>query len=221
VALNPIIKICGLSTLETLDAAINAGADWVGFVSFPKSPRHVQVAQARVLASHARGRATIVMLTVDADDALLDQIMQDVKPDILQLHGHETPQRIQTIKSRYFVPVMKAIGIAAPSDLDAITPYLGVADHLLLDAKPPKDAVLPGGNGAPFDWDILQGLPVDLPFMLSGGLSADNVAEAVQKAHPFGVDVSSGVESAPGVKDIAKIVRFIHAARMITPAHER
>jgi len=221
VPLIPIIKICGLSTPETLHAAIDAGADWVGLVSFPKSPRHVQVAQARVLAGHARGRATIVMLTVDADDALLDRIMQDVKPDILQLHGHETPQRIQTIKSRYPVSVMKAIGIAAPSDLDTITPYLGVADHLLLDAKPPKDAVLPGGNGAPFDWNILKGLPADLPFMLSGGLSADNVAEAVQKTRPFGVDVSSGVESAPGVKDIIKIERFIHAARMITPAYER
>lgn len=208
-----IIKICGLSTTQTINAAINAGADWIGLVHFKKSPRHVDGEEARRLAGHARGRTKIVSLVVNADDEALDAIMRDVKPDIVQCHGSETPARILEIKSRYDLLVMKAIGISVSDDLAAITPYVGIADHILLDAKPPKDALLPGGNGATFDWDILKGLPDDVPFMLSGGLSPDNVQEAIERVRPFGVDVSSGVEAQPGVKDISMIESFIRAAR--------
>lgn len=208
-----IIKICGLSTTQTINAAINAGADWIGLVHFKKSPRHVDGEEARRLAGHARGRTKIVSLVVNADDEALDAIMRDVKPDIVQCHGSETPARILEIKSRYDLLVMKAIGISVSDDLAAITPYVGIADHILLDAKPPKDALLPGGNGATFDWDILKGLPDDVPFMLSGGLSPDNVKEAIEGVRPFGVDVSSGVEDQPGVKDISMIESFIRAAR--------
>lgn len=210
---DPIIKICGLSTPETLDAAIAAGADWVGLVHFHKSPRHVEGRAAAALADQARGRASIVALTVDADDATLDQIMHDVAPDIFQFHGHETPGRVAGVKVRFALPVMKAIGVSMRDDLAAVSPYVGVADHLLLDAKPPKGAVLPGGNGAAFNWDILAGLPSDLPFMLSGGLNPETVHDAIRRTRPFGVDVSSGVERAPGVKDILMIERFIAAAR--------
>ena len=212
--MKPIIKICGLSTTQTINAAINAGADWIGLVHFQKSPRHVDGEEARRLAGHARGRAKIVSLVVNADDETLDAIVRDVKPDIVQCHGSETPARIGEIKRRYGLSVMKAIGISISADLASITPYVGVADHILLDAKPPKDADLPGGNGATFDWDILKDLPDDVPFMLSGGLSPDNVQEAIERVHPFGVDVSSGVESQPGVKDISMIESFIHAATL-------
>ena len=214
--MKPIIKICGLSTPTTINAAINAGADWIGLVNFPKSPRHVDLEDARRLAGHARGRAKVVSLVVNADDDQLDAIMSQVKPDILQCHGNEPPERILEIKSRYSVPVMKAIGVSETADLAAITPYHGVADHILLDAKPPKDAMLPGGNGAPFNWDILKKLPDDMTFMLSGGLSPDNVQEAIQRVRPFGVDVSSGVESQQGVKDISMIEHFIRVAQSHT-----
>lgn len=209
----PIIKICGLSSTETLNAAINAGANWVGLVSFHPSPRHVDIEAARKLAGHARGRATIVSLSVNADEATLDAIAEQVKPDILQFHGHETPHHIEAVKARYGLPVMKAVGVRAAEDLHNITPYIGIADHILLDAKPPKDAILPGGNGAVFDWSILEKLPDDLPFMLSGGLKVDNVSEAIRATRAFGIDVSSGVESAPGVKQTALIEAFIRTAR--------
>ncbi|MEP3264446.1 MAG: phosphoribosylanthranilate isomerase [Hyphomicrobiales bacterium] len=212
--MKPIIKICGLSTTQTINAAINAGADWIGLVNFKKSPRHVDGDEARRLAGHARGRTKIVSLVVNIDDEALDEIVRDVKPDIVQCHGSETPARILEIKSRYDLLVMKAIGISVSDDLAAIVPYVGIADHILLDAKPPKDADLPGGNGATFDWDILKDLPDGVPFMLSGGLSPDNVQEAIERTHPFGVDVSSGVESQPGVKDISMIESFIHAATL-------
>lgn len=209
----PIVKICGLSTLETLDAAIAAGADWVGLVSFPKSPRHVVGERAAALADRARGRAKIVLLTVDADDALLDGLIRDIRPDMLQFHGGETPARVTAAKDRHRLPVMKALGVRLKEDLAAIGPYLGVADHILLDAKPPEGARLPGGNGETFDWTIIEHLSGDFSFVLSGGLTPDNVSDAIQRVRPFGVDVSSGVESEPGVKDIVKIGRFIAAAR--------
>ncbi len=207
------IKICGLSTIETLDVALDAGADMVGVVFFPRSPRNVDLATAATLADHARGRAKIVALTVDADDALLDAIVSQVRPDILQLHGKETPLRVAAIRARLDLPVMKAIGIASRADLAQIPAYAEVADMLLLDAKAPKDGPLPGGNGVPFDWNLLAGLDLAKPFMLSGGLDPDNVARALRLTHVPGVDVSSGVESAPGVKDPARIVAFIQAAR--------
>lgn len=213
--MKPIIKICGLSTTQTINAAINLGADWIGLVHFSKSPRHVEDENARRLAGHARGRAKIVSLIVNADDETLDAIMRNVKPDIMQCHGCEPPERLRDIKSRYKVPVMKAIGISEKADLALITPYIGIADYILLDAKPPKNALLPGGNGATFNWDLLKDLPDDLSFMLSGGLSPDNVQQAIQRVRPFGIDVSSGVETQPGVKDISMIENFIRAARSI------
>lgn len=213
------IKICGLSTAETLDAALGAGADMVGMVFFPPSPRHVDLSTARALAAKARGRARIVALTVDADDAALADIVAAIHPDMLQLHGKESPEHVAAIRARFELPVMKAVGIATAADLAALAAYEGVADRLLLDAKPPKDAVLPGGNGVPFDWDLLAGLDLSIPYMLSGGLDPENVREAVQRLHPFGVDVSSGVERAPGVKDIARIVAFIREARAADPSN--
>lgn len=211
------IKICGLSTPETLDAALGAGADMVGMVFFPPSPRHVDLATAGALAARARGRADqkvgIVALTVDADDAALADIIAAIRPNMLQLHGKESPERVEAIRTRFELPVMKAVGIATAADLAALAAYEGVADRLLLDAKPPKDAVLPGGNGVPFDWDLLAGLELSIPYMLSGGLDPENVRDAVQRLHPFGVDVSSGVERVAGVKDPARILAFIREAR--------
>lgn len=208
-----IIKICGLSTIETLNAAINAGADWVGLVTFPPSPRHVEPVDAKPLAGLARGKTKIVSLSVNADDQLLDDIMTHVNPDIWQFHGKETAERVSEVKTRFGRPVMKAIGVSTIEDLEKVKPYHGVADYLLLDAKPPKGAVLPGGNGAVFDWTILGHLPADLEFMLSGGLSVETVADAVRSTRAFGMDVSSGVESAAGIKDVALIERFIENAR--------
>lgn len=210
---SPLIKICGLSTTDTLEAALQAGADWVGLVTFPPSPRHVAPAEAAPLADLARGRAKIVSLSVNADDGLLDDIVAHIRPDILQLHGKEPPERVADIKTRCGLPVMRAIGVSSVEDLAKVTPYHGVADHILLDAKPPKDAVLPGGNGAAFDWAILDHLPEDIDFMLSGGLTVENVKEAVRSTRAFGMDVSSGVESAPGIKDPDLISAFVKAVR--------
>ncbi|MCW6507966.1 phosphoribosylanthranilate isomerase [Lichenifustis flavocetrariae] len=207
----PLVKICGLSTPDTLEAAITAGADQIGLVFFPKSPRHVSLEQARALADQARGRAAIVGLTVDATDGAIDAIMEAVRPDWLQLHGSETPERVAAVKQRAGVFVMKAVGLATAADLAAAEPYAQVTDRILFDAKPPKDAALPGGNGVAFDWTILK--PIDEPFMLSGGLSPDNVAEAVRISGAAAVDVSSGVETEPGRKDAALIAAFVHAAR--------
>ena len=211
--MTPIVKICGLSTAATLEAALAAGADMAGFVFFPKSPRHVGYETARALGAQARGRARIVALSVDADDDALGRIVEALSPDILQLHGRETPSRVREIRQRFGRPTMKAIGVAAPEDFAAAAPYDGVADFLLIDAKPPRDAVLPGGNGLAFDWRLARRFSPKRPWLLSGGLDADNVAEAIASAGAFGVDVSSGVESAPGVKDEMKIRAFIAAAR--------
>ncbi|MGO4570595.1 phosphoribosylanthranilate isomerase [Microvirga sp. 2TAF3] len=209
-----LIKICGLSTPETLDAALDAGADFVGFARFPKSPRHVSLEVGRELSQQAKGRARRAVLLVDADDAAIAEVVEAFDPDLLQLHGHETPARVRDIRSRFGRPVMKALGIAEASDLDILPSYAAVTDHILLDAKPPRTPdALPGGNGLPFDWRLLAGLDPGLSFMLSGGLNPDNVAEAIRLTGASAVDVSSGVESRPGIKDPARIVAFIEAAR--------
>ncbi|MET0705529.1 MAG: phosphoribosylanthranilate isomerase [Tardiphaga sp.] len=208
-----IVKICGLSTRETLDAALTAGADMVGFVFFPPSPRHVDLDMARVLGRQAKGRAIKVALSVDADDALLANSIDALQPQILQLHGHESVARIRDIKQKFGLPVMKAIAVETKADLAALPGYAAVCDRILFDAKPPKDATRPGGLGEPFDWHLLDSLDLKLPFMVSGGLNADNVAEALRITRAGGVDISSGVESAPGIKDPDMIRDFIRAAR--------
>jgi len=211
--MSPLVKICGLSTLDTLDAALEAGADMVGFVFFSPSPRNISFEAAQALAGHVKRKARKVALTVDADDALLEKIIETLKPDMLQLHGHETPERVAAIRESFGLPVMKVLPVDTQADLAAIPDYTRVADRLLFDARPPHGATRPGGLGKPFDWHLLENLDLSIPFMLSGGLHADNVAEALRIAKAGGVDVSSGVESAPGVKDPDKIRAFIQAAR--------
>jgi phosphoribosylanthranilate isomerase len=211
--MTPIVKICGLSTAATLDAALDAGADMVGLVFFPKSPRHIDWSTARTLGQQVRGRAKIVALSVDADDETFQRIVDALAPDLLQLHGQETPTRVKEIGELFSLPTMKAIGVATRADLSAAEGYEGVADTLLIDAKPPKGAVLPGGNGRPFDWRLTQDFRAPVPWLLSGGLEPDNVAAAIALSGARGVDVSSGVESAPGVKDVGKIRAFVAAAR--------
>ncbi|PRH86351.1 phosphoribosylanthranilate isomerase [Labrys okinawensis] len=208
-----LIKICGLSTPETLEAALAAGADMVGFVFFEKSPRHIGYDLAAQLGAQVSGRARKTALSVDADDIRLDAIVAALAPDALQLHGRESPERVAAVKARYGLPVLKAIGVSAATDLEGTAAYRGVADWLLLDAKPPKDAAHPGGNGLTFDWTLLKHLDRTLPFMLSGGLDPANVAEAIRISTPDGVDVSSGVEDRPGVKNPDKIRAFVETAR--------
>ena len=207
------VKICGLSTREPLEVALQAGADMVGFVFFEASPRHISLGTARELGQTAKGRALKVALTVDADDATLSNIVETLQPDILQLHGSESISRVRDIKQTFGVPVMKVIAVAAAHDLDALPGFVTVADRILFDARAPKDATRPGGLGVPFDWNLLKNIDVKIPFMVSGGLTAANVAEAIRVTHAGGVDVSSGVESAPGVKDADMIRAFIRAAR--------
>jgi phosphoribosylanthranilate isomerase len=212
------IKICGLSTPETMATALDSGADMVGLVFHRKSPRSISLEHAAELAAQARGKALIVALTVDPSDEGIDAMMASVNPDLFQLHGSETPERCQAISERVERPVMKALGVATISDLDTIKDHRPHIDRLLLDAKPPKDAAYPGGHGKTFDWQVLKGLDPFMPFMLSGGLTPENVGEAIHTVRGLGltlagVDVSSGVESAPGVKDIAKIRAFVENAR--------
>ena len=209
---NVRVKICGLRTADHVRAAADAGAAYVGFVFFPKSPRNVTVAEARDLAADVPVGIAKVALVVNADDALLDDIAEQVAIDILQLHGSETPERVAEIRSRYGLPVMKAVGVADASDLSALDDYAKVADQILVDAKPPKDADLPGGNGLSFDWRLIAGRRWPVPWMLAGGLDASNVAEAVALTGARQVDVSSGVETAPGQKDAAEIAAFVAAA---------
>jgi len=208
-----LVKICGLTTPDTLSAALVAGADMVGFVFFPPSPRHVSLSAARELGRDANGRALKVALTVDADDATFANIVETLHPDLLQLHGRETVARIRDLKQRFGLPVMKAIPVETAADLASLAGYAEVCDRILFDARAPKDATRPGGLGATFDWHLLQDLQLDRPFMVSGGLSADNVAEAVRITRAGGVDVSSGVERTPGIKDCDMIRDFIRAAR--------
>jgi len=208
-----LVKICGLTTPETLDVALDAGADMVGFVFFPPSPRNISFDQARALGGRVQGRARKVANTVDAEDALLEKIIESLRPDIFQLHGHETPQRVAAVRESFGLPVMKALPIETKSDLLPIGSYTSAADRLLFDARPPREATRPGGLGKPFDWHLLENLNLPIPYLLSGGLHADNVAEALRITRAGGVDVSSGVESAPGVKDPDKIRAFIRVAR--------
>src|SRR6266700_3701412 len=208
-----LVKICGLSTATTLDVALEAGADAVGFVFFPPSPRHLGYDAARTLGARVKGRAEKVALSVDADDAMLAAAVAALRPDVLQLHGKETPARVAAIRQRFGLPVMKAIAVEARGDLAAVADYASVADRLLFDARAPREATRPGGLGRSFDWRLLERLDPGIPFMLSGGLDAGNVAEALRITRAPGVDVSSGVERAPGEKDPDKIRAFIAAAR--------
>src|SRR5271154_4564042 len=207
------IKICGLSTVPTLAAALDAGADMVGFVFFEKSPRCVGSAQARDLAARARQRGEIVALSVDADDATIAAIVAATEPDYLQLHGRESPERVAQIQRKFGVSAIKAIGIAEAGDFAKTGEYKDAADALLIDAKPPRGAILPGGNGVAFDWRLACDFQPRKPWLLSGGLDPDNVAQAIALSRTRAVDVSSGVESAPGVKDVEKIRAFVAAAR--------
>ena len=209
--MKPLIKICGLSTPQTVSAALDYGANMIGFIFFPKSPRNVSIYAAAQLRKAAKGRAMAVAVSVDASDAELNAIVSGMQPDMLQLHGHETPERVAAVKARFALPVMKAISICERADIDQIVPYMGIADRFLLDAKAPKGSELPGGNGVSFDWTLLSALDPGLDYMLSGGLNADNVAEALRLTHAPGLDVSSGVESAPGIKDVRLIEEFFAA----------
>jgi phosphoribosylanthranilate isomerase len=208
------IKICGLMTPQALDVALDSGADLVGFVFFAPSPRNLGLELARTLGERVRGRAGKVALTVDANNHTLGSIVDALKPDMLQLHGKETPERVAVVRGRFGMPVMKALPIAERGDLSPIREYAQVADRLIFDARAPQEATRPGGLGKPFDWTLLRGIDPGIPFMLSGGLDANNVAQALRITRAPGVDVSSGVERAPGVKDPDMIRAFIRAARV-------
>ncbi|MCQ0092404.1 phosphoribosylanthranilate isomerase [Roseovarius sp. M141] len=207
------IKMCGLTQPDDVTAAAAAGAQCVGFVFFPRSPRHVSHDAAAALAQATPGGIIKVALTVDADDAQLDALIDTVPLDMLQLHGSEPPARVTEVKARYGLPVMKAVGIAEPEDLVQIDRYARVADQLLIDAKPPKGAALPGGNALAFDWSLIAGRDWALPWMLAGGLTPENAAQAVRRTGANQLDVSSGIESAPGVKDAALMRAFVAATR--------
>lgn len=208
------IKICGLSTVESVDAVIAAEASHVGFIFFQKSPRHVSAVLAGELGARAQAAGLkSVAVTVNADDTYLDEITAVMKPDMLQLHGSESPARVAEVKSKYGLEIMKAFPISSAEDLSQIADYENVADRFLFDAKPPKGADLPGGNGVSFDWALLNALDPSVDYMLSGGLNPDNVGEAIKVASPPGLDISSGVESAPGVKDLGLIADFFDAVK--------
>lgn len=208
-----LVKICGLKTPDALDAALEAGADFVGFVFFEPSPRHVGFEAARALGARVKGRAAKVALTVDADDTTFERIMAELQPDMFQLHGQETPEQVRVLKKKFDLPVMKAIPVESEADLRVIAAYSKIADRLLFDARAPRDATRPGGLGKPFDWTLLQDMDPGIPYMLSGGLNAGNVVEALRITRAPSVDVSSGVERAPGDKDPDRIRAFVRAAR--------
>ena len=208
-----LTKICGLTTAEALDAALEERADFVGFVFFPRSPRVVTPDTAAALAPLAPASVGKVGLFVDDDDTRFDAVLGVVKLDLLQLHGRETPARVAEIRARTGLPVMKVISVAGPGDIDAADAYVDVADWLMFDARPPKGATRPGGNAQAFDWAILDGFDPGMEWMLSGGLDPGNVGEAVRRTRPAGVDVSSGVESAPGKKDLGRIAAFVAPPR--------
>ncbi len=207
------VKICGLKDPVHIQAASDAGAAYVGFVFFPKSPRNVSFEQAAQLTQSVPVGLAKVALTVNADDAFLDRLIEAVPLDMLQLHGSESPERVTEVRARYGLPVMKAVGIASESDLPLLEAYGQVADQLLVEAKPPKTSALPGGNGVTFDWTLIAGRRWTVPWMLAGGLTIENVAEAIRISGANQVDLSSGVESAPGVKDSGLIRKFIAAAQ--------
>ena len=207
------IKICGLKTPEAIDHAVALGATHVGFIFFSKSPRHIEPADAGRLADRVRGRAKIVSVSVDADNDDLDEIIAMIRPDILQLHGRESPDRALTVKALTGLPVWKALSISEAGDLDRIDDYDGIVNRFLFDAKAPKGSELPGGNGVSFDWTLLKGLSERVDYLLSGGLTKDNVGEAIRIARPTGIDLSSGVESSPGVKSLPMMDEFFEAVR--------
>ena len=211
--MTPAVKICGLTTPETLDAALDGGAAFVGAVVFAKSPHHCAPAAAGRLFERARGRAKIVAVTVDADDALLGEIARDLRPDFIQLHGAETPERAAAVRALIGAGIIKALPVRTRVDIEAAAVWETVADHLMFDAKPPEGSALPGGVGASFDWSLLAGRSFARPWFLAGGLTCDNVREAIAVTGAPLLDVSSGVESAPGVKDAALIAAFIQAAK--------
>ncbi len=215
------IKICGINDLAAMEAAVEAGADYVGLVFFPPSPRAISLPDAARIAQVARGRAKIVALTVDADDSLFEGIAKQVNPDIFQLHGRESVERLTALRQRYGKPLMKALPIASESDLQAAEKYAQFSDWILFDAKPPKDATRPGGHGKSFDWNLLASMKRTKPIMLSGGLDPANVAAAIATVQPDAVDVSSGVESAPGMKDVSKIRMFVANARSASAKLEK
>ena len=209
----PLAKICGLSTEADVATALAGGAAFIGFVVFAPSPRHVTPERAGRLADPARGRAAIVAVTVDADDALIDQIAQDMRPDYIQLHGKEDAERVRQVKARTGLKVIKAVRVGGSADIDAARGFDGVADLILYDAQAPKGAVLPGGNGVAFDWSVAAAIPRDQPWFLAGGLNPGNVFDALRTTHAPLVDVSSGVERAPGYKDASLISAFLDAVR--------
>ena len=212
--LNIEVKICGLSDASSIEAALDGGANHIGFIFFPKSPRNISPKDAGELAKHVRGKAKIVAVSVDADDAFLDDIVGKLSPDVLQLHGSESPERMGKIKLRYGLPAMKAFAIRQKTDFDRVEPYLDIADRLLFDAKPPKGSDLPGGNGVSFDWNLFaqwqESYGLRIPAMLSGGLEGDNITQALLSSNARAIDISSGVEKAPGVKDPALIEAFLN-----------
>ncbi|MGR3289744.1 MAG: phosphoribosylanthranilate isomerase [Paracoccaceae bacterium] len=207
------VKICGLREQSHIHAAVAAGAQYIGFMFFEPSPRNLSLSQATELVSHVPAGVAKVAVTVNAGDAELEQIVASLGLDMLQLHGSESPDRVAEIRARFGVPVMKVVGVRDEGDLPALDDYGQVADQLLVETKPPKDAVLPGGNGIAFDWRLVAGRRWPVPWMLAGGLTAGNVAEAVRLTGARQVDVSSGVETAPGVKDAGKIQAFLQAAQ--------
>lgn len=210
-AMKPDIKICGLKTPEAIERAVRRGASHIGFIFFGKSPRNIEPDIAGKLADAVRGHVKIVAVTVNADNDELDEIVELLRPDILQLHGSESPDRVLTIKAVYGLPVMKAFAVREADDLKKIDPYIGIVDRFLFDAKPPAGSDLPGGNGVSFDWSIMDTLDGGVDYMLSGGLNKDNIAQALAITKAPGIDVSSGVESAPGVKDLTLIDAFFDA----------
>lgn len=216
--MQPDIKICGLKTPEAVDRALERGATHIGFIFFEKSPRYVEPDIAGALAARARGKAKVVAVTVNPTSDDLDEIVSLVKPDILQLHGDESPERVLTIKAVYGLPVMKAFSVRTADDLKRVEAYIGIADRFLFDAKPPVGSELPGGNGVAFDWSLMHWLDGSVDYMLSGGVNKENVALALASTKASGIDISSGVESAPGVKDLKKIDEFFDAvAEACTP----
>jgi phosphoribosylanthranilate isomerase len=215
------VKICGLTSPEAVDAAVQSGAVYGGLVFHPNSPRNLDVSRAAALAGRMRGKLKVVTLLADPDDAMLERVVAEVAPDFLQLHGNEPARRVAEVRARFNIPIIKALPVAEAADLATASQYEGVADFLMFDARAPKGASRPGGHGAAFDWKILAGRSFNKPWFLAGGLDPDNVARAVQLSGAEMVDVSSGVESAPGVKDTARIAQFINAARHPAPLSEQ
>ena len=207
------VKICGLTRRTDLEAAVNAGADYVGLVRYPKSPRNVSLEQARLLTGDVPESLCLTVLTVNPTDEEVDRLLDALNINLLQLHGSESPDRVAELRDRHDIRIMKAIGIANRQDIDVIDDYSDVVDQILVDAKPASVGSLPGGNGLSFDWRLLEGIEWKVPWMLAGGLDADNVAAAVNLTCARQLDVSSGVESQPGIKDPSRIADFIRAAR--------